>query len=147
MDFALSNTSIKNLEIIEFSQNQQLNQWTILSIESKKIYKLGFFKFISQKAIKSVEQSISQDSEIQILKLLSLRDIQKYFHKYHYIHIGCIQIAFKPLTLIGTNTSIQANLRDARGNNFKNSIMGIIQTSLCNGQVYFNVFLNLTLSF
>ena len=30
---------------------------------------------------------------------------------------------------------------------FKDSIMGIIQTSLCNGPVYFNVFPNLNLSF
>ena len=68
MDIALSSTSIKNLEIIEFSQTQQLNQWTISSIESKNINKLGFLNFISQKAIKSVEQSISQDSEIQTFK-------------------------------------------------------------------------------
>ena len=62
MDIALSSTSIKNLEIIEFSQTQQLNQWTISYIESKNINKLGFLNFISQKAIKSVEQSICQDS-------------------------------------------------------------------------------------
>ena len=142
----MSRTLIKNSEIHEFSQTEQLNEWTIPSIESKKIYKLGFFKFISQKAIKTVEQSISLDSDIETLKLLCLRDIQRYFSRYHYIHIGCIQVAFKPLTLIGTNASLRAHLRDARCNDFKKSTMGIIKTSLCHGPVYFNVFPNLNLS-
>ena len=51
MDITMSKTSIKNLEILEFSQTEQLNEWMIPSIESKKIYKLGFFKFLSQKAV------------------------------------------------------------------------------------------------
>ena len=79
----MSRTLIKNSEIHEFSQTEQLNEWTIPSIESKKIYKLGFFKFISQKAIKTVEQSISLDSDIETLKLLCFRDIQIYFSRYH----------------------------------------------------------------
>ena len=38
MDIALSSTSIKNSEIIKFSQTQQLNQWTIHDRDKKKEY-------------------------------------------------------------------------------------------------------------
>ena len=62
------------------------------------------------------------------------------------MHIGCIQVAFKPLTLQGLNASILAFLRDGRCIDFIPSLMGIIQTSLCQGPVYFDIYPNLTLS-
>ena len=87
------------------------------------------------------------DQEVKTLRLLSLKDIEKYLKsKYNYLHVGCIQIAFKPLTLAGLNASILSYLRDARCLDFLPSLMGIIQTSLCHGPVYFNVYPNLTLS-
>lgn len=138
--------SVKNSEITEFSQTQQLNQWTIPSIESKKIYASSIFDFISKKSIKTLEQSISLDDSSIRLKLLSLQDIEQYLEKYNYLHIGCIQIAFKPLTLSGLNASILASIRDARCLDFLPSLMGIAQTSLCHGPVYFNIFPNLNLS-
>ena len=62
------------------------------------------------------------------------------------MHIGLVQIAFKPLTLLGLNTCTQATLRDARCLNWIPSIMGAVETSLCPAPVYFNVYPNLTLS-
>lgn len=138
--------SVKNAELSEYSQNQQLNQWTIPSIEAKKIYARGMFDFISQKSVKTLEQSVSLDDSTVRLKLLSPQDVKSYTEKYNYIHIGCIQIAFKPLTLSGLNASILASIRDARCLDFLPSLMGIAQTSLCYGPVYFNIFPNLNLS-
>ena len=94
--------SIITEEIVEYSQSQQLNKWTIPSISSKKIYNRGMFQFISQDNIKTVEQTIPLENAKQTLKLLNLRDIERYFSKYSYVHIGCIQVAFKPLTLKGS---------------------------------------------
>ena len=141
-----SSRSIKNAELIASTQNSQLNNWTIPSIAFKAIYKTGMFNFISQDNIKTAEQDISLDNHEQTLKLLSLKDVDRYLQKYKYLHIGCIQVAFKPLTLHGLNASILAYLRDARCLDFIPSLMGIIQTSLCHGPVYFDVYPNLTLS-
>ena len=130
--------SINNEEIVEYSQSQHLNQWTIPSISSNKIYKRETFDFISQDSIKTVEQSIAIDNSEQTLRLLNLRDIERHLSKYNYVHIGCIQIAFKPLTYKGLNASILAFIRDGRCLEFKSSLMGVIQTSLCHGPVYFD---------
>ena len=81
-----------------------------------------------------------------ILKLLNIQDINRYRHSYNYIHIGLVQIAFKPLTLQGLPESFLAVLRDGRNRNWKQSLMGIIQSSLAHGPVYFNVYPNLQLS-
>ncbi|KAF6136259.1 hypothetical protein GIB67_042744 [Kingdonia uniflora] len=105
------------------------------------------FDFISQDNIKIIEQSIALDSECHTLKLLNLQDIEQYLKKYNYLHVGCIQVAFESLTLLGINSSILAYLRDEMSREFKSSLMGIIKTSLYHGPVYFDVYPNLTLSF
>ena len=145
-DEGSSSGSIINEEMVEYSQTQQLNKWTIPSISSRKIYHKCMFQFISQDNIKTVEQTIPLEDSEQTLRLLNLRDIERYLSKSSYIHIGCIQIAFKPLTFKGLNASILAYLRDGRCLNFKDSLMGIIQTSLCYGPVHFDVYPDFTLS-
>ena len=66
--------------------------------------------------------------------------------KYKYVHIGLVQIAFKPLTLLGQNTSLQCTLRDDHCINWKASLMGAIETSLSHGPVYFNIYSNLSVA-
>ncbi|KAL4581677.1 hypothetical protein LXL04_006204 [Taraxacum kok-saghyz] len=46
-----------------------------------------------------------------------------------------VQIAFKPLTLQGLPESFLAVLRDARNRNWKQSLMGIIESSLSHGPI------------
>ncbi|GAV81638.1 MP domain-containing protein, partial [Cephalotus follicularis] len=52
----------------------------------------------------------------------------------------------KPLTRQGLNTSILACLCDVRHLNFDDSLIGAIETSLCNGPVYFDGYPDLTIS-
>ena len=59
-----------------------------------------------------------------MIKLLTDEDIDPYREKYKYLHIGLIQVAFKPLTLQGLNASILSCLRDARCHNWTQSLMG-----------------------
>ena len=54
------------------------------------------------------------------------------------LHIGMVQVAIKPLTRKGINTSVLMCLRDARFKNFKDSILSMITASLYDGLVYFN---------
>ncbi|GAV75354.1 MP domain-containing protein, partial [Cephalotus follicularis] len=57
-----------------------------------------------------------------------------------------VQVTIKTLTRQGLSTSVLACLRDARHLNFDYSLIGAIETSLCNGLVYFHGYLDLTIS-
>ncbi|KAL8488701.1 hypothetical protein ACS0TY_024840 [Phlomoides rotata] len=65
-------------------------------------------------------------------------------HKF--LHVGLVQIVFRPLTLEGLPESFLTALRDGRNLNWKQSLMGIIQSNLAHGPVYFDVYPNLCLS-
>ncbi|WMV26068.1 hypothetical protein MTR67_019453 [Solanum verrucosum] len=62
------------------------------------------------------------------------------------MHIGMVQIAFKPLTLKGLLETFLAALRDARNLNFPQSLMGSIESTVAYGPVYLNAQPNLQLS-
>ena len=109
------------------------------------------FDLHSCMAIKTIEQSVcidENDTTLQLFKpedIIRLKNVKK-ANQYKYLHIGCIQVAFKPLTLLGLNTSLMTQLRDARCLDYKPSLMGIVETSHSQGPVFFNVYPNLTLS-
>ena len=86
------------------------------------------------------------NEEEMVVQLLTPQDINKYIKEYCYLHIGLVQIAFKPLTLQGLPESFLAVLRDARNRDWKSSLMGAMQSSLSHGPVYFDVYPNLQLS-
>lgn len=124
-----------------------LNKWTIPKIQPKVLYEIGTFEELGLvQSVKTTEETITLDNNEMILKLLTEKDIQKYHLNYNYLHIGLIQIAFKPLTLQGLPESFLAVLRDGRNRNWQQSLIGIIQSSLAHGPVYFNVYPNLQLS-
>ena len=55
-----------------------------------------------KQVVKTTEQSISLDKDEMVIKLLYDEDIDQYRYSkndYKFIHIGLVQIAFKPLTL------------------------------------------------
>jgi len=125
-----------------------LNKWTIPKINYNQVYKLGTFERIGLKqVVKTTEETIALNKDDMSIKLLSNRELDKYKRdKYKFIHIGLVQIAFKPLTLEGLPESFIAALRDGRNLDYKKSLIGIIQSSLAHGPVYFNVYPNLQLS-
>jgi hypothetical protein len=124
-----------------------LNKWTIPKVDYKLVYKLGTFERLGIKqVVKTTEETISLNKEDMVIKLLTNRDLSKYKKQYKFLHIGLVQIAFKPLTLEGLPESFVAALRDARNLDWKQSLIGIVQSSLAHGPVYFNVYPNLQLS-
>ncbi|KAK1360087.1 MP domain-containing protein [Heracleum sosnowskyi] len=140
------NENIKNAELVEYPNNlDKLNKWTIPTIPTTKIYNIGLFDLKSRFAVKTIEQTIRISRENQTIRLLTKKDLVP-FRDYSFIHIGLIQIAFKPLTLLGLNSSIMAYVRDGRCKDFKPSLAALIETSLCHGPVYFDVSPNLNLS-
>ncbi|KAG5611422.1 hypothetical protein H5410_022703 [Solanum commersonii] len=96
--------------------------------------------------IKTTEQSLALNSSEQTIRLLNKRDIEFYKSQYKFLHIGMVQIAFKPLTLKGLPETFLAAFRDARNLNFRQSLMGSIESTVAYGPVYFNAQPNLQLS-
>jgi hypothetical protein len=137
---------IKNRDLVEYPTNlDQLNKWTIPSVSPKQIYSFGRFDILSRMAVKTIEQNIQVSDENKEINLIREKDLKSY-KNYNYIHIGLIQVAFKPLTLLGLNASLMAYVRDGRSKDFKSSLAALIETSLCHRPVYFDIFPNITLS-
>ncbi|KAL5166155.1 polyprotein [Glycine soja] len=78
--------------------------------------------------------------------LLSKNSIYEHSRKYKYLHIGCVQVAIKPLIDMGINATILMCLRDIRHNKFKDSLIGMVETNLGQGPVYFNCYPNKIMS-
>ncbi|KAG5591055.1 hypothetical protein H5410_041569, partial [Solanum commersonii] len=104
------------LEEVDIPQNLDLlNKWTISKVSIKTIYDYGWFDKISNKQlIKTTEQSLALNSSEQTIRLLNKRDIEFYKSQYKFLHIGMVQIAFKPLTLKGLPETFLAALCNAR---------------------------------
>ena len=89
--------------------------------------------------------SVSLEQDDQVIRLLDSKSVEK--HKkdhYNFIHFGMIQAATKPLTRLGLNTFIVMCLRDNRHLDYRDSIIGAIQTGLHDGPIYFQCFPNFT---
>ncbi|KAM7466334.1 hypothetical protein LguiB_013896 [Lonicera macranthoides] len=127
------------------TENKLLN-WHLPMVKPNKIYNTGMFDFISSMSIKTVEQTIPIGNNFDSLQLFHEDEILCYKDKYKYIHFGLIQVAIKLLTSLGLNASLLIDLRDCRHNKFLDSLLGMIQTSLCDGPVYFNCFPNFSVS-
>ncbi|KAG5577379.1 hypothetical protein H5410_057513 [Solanum commersonii] len=148
MDLGDTSTKSTRLEEVDIPQNLDLlNKWTIPKIVIKTIYDYGWFDKISNKQlIKTTEQSLALNSSEQTIRLLTKRDIDVYKNQYKFVHIGMVQIAFKPLTHKGLPETFLAALCDARNLNFRQSLMGSIESTVAYGLVYFNTQPNLQLS-
>ncbi|KAK9668727.1 hypothetical protein RND81_13G081900 [Saponaria officinalis] len=80
-------------------------------------------------------------SDTETLNLLSYTSIQKYIqNKYRFIHFGLVLVAVKPLVHKGIDCPIYMALRDNRLKTYKDSLLAVVQTNVCNGPVYFNCF-------
>ncbi|KAG7989933.1 hypothetical protein I3843_03G262300 [Carya illinoinensis] len=121
----------EDFSVEETDPSVNWNQWMIPRmiprIQPSSIYQTSWFK-----------SNLSFNSEFKKNIILS--------KGYKFLHIGSVQIAVKPLTRLGINASILLCLRDARHNQFETSILGMIQSSLFNGHVYFDCFPDLPLA-
>ncbi|WMV50616.1 hypothetical protein MTR67_044001, partial [Solanum verrucosum] len=148
MDLGDTSTKSTQLEEVDIPQNLDLlNKWAIPKIAIKTIYDYGWFDKISHKQlIKTTEQSLALNSSRQTIRLLNKRDNDLYKSQYKFLHIGMVQIAFKPLALKGLPETFLAALRDARNLNFRQSLLGSIESTVAYGPFYFNTQPNLQLS-
>lgn len=135
------------VELVAYQDvREALDKWTIPKVKEETIYKIRTFDFTSRKIIKTFEHEVPSQNDDEVIQLLQIQDLVHFLKKYKYVHIGLVQITFKPLTLLGQNTSLTCTLRDGRCLDWKASLMGAIETSLSHGPVYFNIYPNLSIA-
>ena len=124
-------------------------KWNILKVNTKSVYKTSFVEttFYHIYKVRTIEQTFSISRVHEKCCMFSKRNINEFIaKKLSYLHIGMVQVAIKPLTRKGINTSVLMCLHDARFKNFKDSILGMITASLYDDPVYFNCYPDLTLA-
>ena len=125
------------------------NKWNILTERTDKIYRKTTFSkltFLTDYTIKTVERTYSLFNEYETIQLFTLDSINRHREKYAFLHVGLVQVAIKPLTREALNTSVLLCLRDDRHLRFNDSLLGMMETSLHKGPVYFNCYPNFSLS-
>ncbi|CAL9012510.1 unnamed protein product [Prunus brigantina] len=145
---------IVNEEQFEYNSNNDNEQldfgdWNIPKVPSQNIYrkKWSLPAFNSTTHVKTVEQVYALSKEHESCQLINLDSIKK--HKLdgnNFLHIGLVQVAVKPLTRLGLQAFILLCLRDARFTEFNDSVLGMIESSLCNGPVHFDCYPDFTVS-
>ena len=115
-------------------------------IPDHELYKISHQFFNSTRyVIKTEEKFIDVNPVQEEFILLSEKDIGKFKDKFNFLHLGCIQVAAKPMTKLGLNTALLMCLRDGRHLNFDDSLIGAVQTNVANGPAWFRCFPNITI--
>ena len=137
-------------EEVQFEEiNQNMDDWNIPEIPQDTLYvpKIIKDKHSFDYVIKMVENNITLGQDIgEEFHLLSRNSIFEHSRKYKYLHIGCVQVAIKPLIDMGIDVVVLMCLGDIRHNKFEDSLIGTVEKSLGQGLVYFNCYPNKTVS-
>ncbi|KAK9707332.1 hypothetical protein RND81_07G189800 [Saponaria officinalis] len=125
----------------EISAPLDFSNWNIPTENPTQIYHIGPLDFKIAFSIRTHEETRSVQSDTETLNLLSYTSIQKYIqNKYRFIHFGLVQVAVKPLVHKEVDCPIYMALRDNCLKTYKDSLLTVVQTNVCNGPVYFNCF-------
>jgi hypothetical protein len=120
-----------------------------LQFHKSKIYKKSTFSnltFLSNFTIKTVERTYSLKQSCEKIQLLSRKEIDKNIDNFFFIHFGLVQVAVKPLTRQGLNTSVFLGLRDGRFKIYQDGLLGMVESSLYKGPIYFDCYPNFAVS-
>ncbi|QHO11173.1 polyprotein [Arachis hypogaea] len=127
--------------------NQAIDNWKIPNIPQDELYVPDDNKRKPNYIIKTTENNIPLGPDSgEEFHLLTKQFVREHARHYKYLHIGYVQVAVKPLIREGLNASILMCLRDIRHNDFQDSLIGTVETSLGHGSVYFKCFPNKTVS-
>lgn len=111
----------------------------------QRIYQIGSFKFRQNYLIKIFGNTHSIGSETETIELLNFKDLEYLQKRYKILHIGAVQVAAKLLTRLGLDKPIYVYLRDAKHNNFQDLLLGVMESNMTHGLVYFDYYLDLEL--
>jgi len=126
-----------------------INDWNIPKVPNKEIYrkKWSMTSFKTEQHVKIIEQAYALNKEHELCQLFSPESIKRHRKEGHkFIHIGLVQVAIKPLTRRGLKALVLLGLRDARFIDWEDSLLGLIEASMHDGPVYFDCYLDFTIS-
>ncbi|KGN66494.1 hypothetical protein Csa_006902 [Cucumis sativus] len=146
-NFGGGSHSLDSEEYIKKGKN--LLKWKIPKIPTTKIYKSNPFIFFSDPFIKTKEETMPCENGSQVFRLISGNPMVDNFQEkrfYTRLNMGMIQIGVKTLTTkIPSNASIILCVFDTRNDNFEDSILGLVESKLIDGPIFFNIFPNITM--
>ncbi|XP_057789053.1 uncharacterized protein LOC131005946 [Salvia miltiorrhiza] len=121
---------------------KSLRDWKLPPSSPSDVFKRRrFLNFSSEPSsiIKTIEKEIPLSEEYASFPLVTDHLQRVYKNQYSYLHMGMIQVAVKP-TKLGSNTSVIISLRDNRFLKFDDSLLGLVESSLSDGPIYFSYF-------
>ncbi|KAK2635277.1 hypothetical protein Ddye_030069 [Dipteronia dyeriana] len=125
--------------------NDPVPDWKIQEISNESVYPKGIFNFKKKKySIQTTTGLISSNNEKVSISLLDPHVLAKHKQKFRYLHVGLVQVYFKPLVPKGINGSVSLFLKDKRLFDFSDSFLNIPQASEINDP--FNFFPNIMVS-
>jgi hypothetical protein len=139
----------EEISLTNVSLDKNWQNWNLPLVPQNQIYKKSTFSnisFLSNYTIKTVKRTYSLKQSFETLQLLSRDSIEKCSKNFSFIHFGLIQVAVKPLTRQGLNISVLLCLRDGRFEIYKDALLGMVESSIFQGPIYFNCYRNFAVS-
>jgi hypothetical protein len=139
----------EEVSLVNVSSEKNWQDWKLPLVPQDKIYKKTTFSklsFLSNYTIKTVERTFTLKQSFETIQLLGRQEIDKNINNFAFIHIGLVQVAVKPLTRQGLNTSVFLGLRDGRFTVYQDALLGMVESSLYNGPIYFDCYPNFAVS-
>jgi hypothetical protein len=121
--------TVNKEEVSVVSSEKNWQNWNLPLVPQNKIYKKTTFSnisFLSNYTIKTVERTYSLKQSFETIQLLSHQEIDKNINNFSFIHFGLVQVAVKPLTRQGLNTSVFLGLRDSRFKIYQDALLGMV---------------------
>ena len=141
--------TVNKEEVSVVSSEKNWQNWNLPLVPQNKIYKKttsSNLSFLSNYTIKTVERTYSLKQSFETIQLLNSNEINKNIKNFSFIHFGLVQVAVKPLTQQGLNTSVLLCLRDGRFKIYKYALLGMVESSLFQEPIYFNCYPNFAVS-
>ena len=126
--------------------DQMLQERSMPKIKTKKVYKTSIFESKGDYVIETVEKDVRVHGSCMDLVIMDSNIITQHQRYYGFLHLGLIQVAFKPLTRLRLDSPILICLRDIRHKKFHDSLLAVLDSNLQSGPAYFNYFPNYTIS-
>ena len=129
--------------------NNDLQNCNIPKPDKKEVYRTSWVPTIFQQEhkVKTVERAYALSKDKEECLLFRKKDMREFRNKgFRFIHLGLIQVGFKPLTRRGINASVLLRLLDGRFNCHEQARLGMVEANISKGPIHFNVNTDLTLS-
>ncbi|KAK2642001.1 hypothetical protein Ddye_023764 [Dipteronia dyeriana] len=121
--------------------------WQLPNIQQSSIYKKKLLDFRTLLGQMTKEINMKFQNNTFSTNLLNKNSLTHYNKiGFNDLHIGSVQVGIKSLSKIGLNNSLLIVLRDKRITNYKESILGMAETSLTYGPIYFQCYSNFTIA-